>query len=124
MLSRMHRYDRAVISTPWHAASVAAGGGSAALAYPFDSLLNLSSVWAEGCGVAAYINPADCSARQSGSSSAEEQGRVRETAVLEAPCSQFARGCQQFGPPQRLNHRRFWHARWARERFPITTLWS
>jgi hypothetical protein len=33
---------------------------------------------------------------------------VRETAVVEAPCSPCASACPRCGPPQRHNHRDFW----------------
>ena len=69
-------YDRAIITTAWHNASVAAGGGAAALAYPFDSTLNFTALWEEGCGSAAYINTQDCTAKSAGTSSTEEQNRV------------------------------------------------
>ena len=65
-----------MISTAWHTASTAAGGGATAVPYPFDTQFDLTDVWSEGCGAVAYINSRDCDARQSGSSSGAEHRRL------------------------------------------------
>eukprot|EP01045_Picozoa_sp_COSAG04_P021071 COSAG04_NODE_2229_length_4486_cov_1.760656_3_plen_412_part_00 len=68
-------YDRAIISSAWQSDSVAAGGGVGTV-FAFDALVDLSSVWTEGCGTADYIGTADCTARDDGSLSTEQSDRI------------------------------------------------